>query len=123
MKLTNGDIFVAQRPLATLVDMKFPVAISYKLAKLVSKINEQLQVIEATRNGLIRQYGAPNEGGQVVVSEGGENFQKFLDEFNTLMAIEVELVIAKVKLPEEVDGKPLEVEPSLLMALDKFVEV
>lgn len=123
MKLTNGDIFAARGPLQTLMGMKFPVGVSFKLAKMANKINEPLKSIEDVRNGLINKYGESNENGQMAVSEGSPNFEKFVSEFNDLMAIEVEVVIEKVKLPEEVDGKPLEIEPSLLMALEKFVDV
>lgn len=103
--------------------MKFPVAVSFKLAKIANKLNDALRSIEAVRNGLINKYGEPNEKGQMAVSADSPNFEKFIAEFNDLMAIEVEVVIDKVRLPEEVDGKPLEIEPSLLMALEKFVEV
>lgn len=123
MKLTNGDIYAAREPLKVLLDMRFPVAVSYKLAKLAAKVNEQLGTIEATRNGLVNRYGTTNDKGQVSVERDSPNFEKFAADFNDLMSIDVELVIEKVKLPEEVDGKPLEVEPSLLMALDKFVEI
>jgi len=36
---------------------------------------------------------------------------------------ETELVVTQISLPSEVDGKPLNIEPSILMALEKFVEV
>ena len=39
MKLNNGDIFVAREPLAKLMEQKFPVMVSYKLVKMVSKLN------------------------------------------------------------------------------------
>lgn len=123
MKLTNGDLFTASGPLKTLIAMKFPVAVSFKLAKMANKLNDSLKSIEDVRNGLINKYGEQNEKGQTAVSEDSPNFAKFVSEFNDLMAIEVEVVIEKVKLPEEVDGRPLEIEPSLLMALEKFVDV
>ena len=123
MKLTNGEIFSSREPLEALLQMKFPVAISFKLAKTASKVNDALKTIEGVRNGLINRYGAPNDLGQMWVAPDSANFEAFVKEFNDLMAIEVEVVIDKVKLPEEVDGKPLEVAPALLMALSQFVEV
>ena len=123
MKLTNGEIFASREPLEALLQMKFPVAISFKLAKTATKVNEALKVIEGVRNGLINRYGAPNDLGQMWVAPNSENFELFVKEFNDLLAIEVEVAIDKVKLPEEVDGLPFEVEPSLLMALEKFVTI
>jgi len=61
------------------------------------------------------------------------NFAKFLDEVNELMAQEAKLVVEKVKLPEKVAStcdkchnnmdKALEIEPAVLLLLDKFVEI
>ena len=133
MKLTNGDIFGSQEPLKKLVGERLPVKVSYSLAKLVMKLNEQFKVIEEVRNGLIKKYGKTDEKGQTQVEPDGENFPKFVGEFNELMSQEVEMVVEKVKLPEKVAAtcdachhnmdKLYEVEANVLIALDKFVEV
>ena len=133
MKLTNGDIWGSQEPLKVLIGQKFPVLVSYKLSKLVMKLNEQFKVIEEVRNGLIKKYGVADEKGQITVKPDGENFPKFVDEFNELMSQEVEIAPGKVKLPEKVAAtcdkcnhnmdKNFEIEPSILMQLDKFIEV
>ena len=133
MKLTNGDIFTAREPLQGLLGEKFPVRTAYGLAKLSSKLNEQLRVIEEVRNGLIKKYGERDDKGNFSVKQDSENWVKFVEEFNELMAQEVELVLEKVKLPEKVAAtcdkcnhnmdKMLEIEPSILVALEKFIEV
>ena len=118
MKLTNSEILKAREPLRRLIDQKFPVLTSYKLAKLANKLNEQLQVIDEVRQGLVRKYGVADERGQTIVAPESECFPKFLEEFNDLMAQEDEYVVEKVKLPDD-----FEIEPAALMALAKFVEV
>ena len=118
MKLTNGDIWSAQEPLRKLIEQKFPVMVSYKLSKLVMKLNEQFKVIDEVRTGLIKKYGETDEKGNTQVKQESESFPKFVEEFNELMAVEHTIDVEKVKLPE-----PFEIEPSVLMALDKFVEV
>jgi len=133
VKLTNGDIFGAQEPLRKLIEQKFPVMVSYKLSKMVMKLNEQFKVIEEVRNGLVKKYGETDDKEQTSVKPEDENFPKFVVEFNELMAQEVEIVIGKVKLPEKVAStcdkchynmdRMFEIEPALLVALDKFVEV
>ena len=134
MKLTNADIFLSREPLSKLMEMKFPVKVSYGLAKLASKLQEQLKVIDDVRNGLIRTYGEVDKDNpqQVRVDPEGKNFAKFVEELNVLLEQEIEVVFDKVKLPEKVAStcdachhnmdRPLEIEPSLLMALDKFIE-
>jgi len=125
VKLTNGEIFNASEPLKKLLEEKFPVKVSYGLAKLASKLNDQLKVIDAVRNGLIKTYGEPDKDNpqQIKVDPQGKKWGKFVEEMNELFNQEVEVVFDKVSLPQEVDGKALEIEPSVLMALEKFVEV
>jgi len=133
VKLTNGDIFGAQEPLRKLIGERLPVKVSYSLAKLVKKLDEQFKVIEEVRMGLIKKYGETDDKGQISVKPEGENFPKFVEEFNELMTQEVEVVIEKVKLPEKgtivcdnckkILEKPFEIEATTLIALDKFIEV
>ena len=135
MKLKNGEIFASAEPLKKLLEVKLPVKSSLALAKLANKLNEQLKVIEDVRNGLIRTYGKETleQKGQLRVDPEDENFPKFVEQFNELMEQEVEVVFDLVKLPEKVVAKcdkcetiiekPLEIEASILMALEKFIEV
>ena len=120
MKLTNGEIFNAKVPLGQLSANKFPVKVSYGLAKLASKLNDQLQVIEKVRQGLIETYGEkdPENPKQTRVTPESENWLKFVEEYGELMSQEVEVVFDAVTLPET-----LEIEPAVLMALEKFVKV
>ncbi len=133
MKVKNGDIFMAREPLQKLMGIKLPVKASYQVAKLANKLNEQLKIIDAVRNGLIKNYGKTDEKGQARVAPEDVGFQKFVDEFSELLEQEVEVVFEKIKLPEKVAAtcdkcnhnmdKALELEPSILMALEKFIEV
>ena len=135
MKLNNGEIFMAREPLQKLMEQKFPVMVSYKLAKMVGKLNEPLKVIDEVRNGLIKTYGKADKDNpqQLTVAQDSKEFPKFMEEFATLMNQEVEVVFEKVKLPEKVAAtcdkcshnmdKSLEIEPNILLALEKFVEV
>lgn len=125
MKLLNGEIFNTKEPLQTLMAQKLPVKVSYGLAKMANKLNEQIKVIDEVRIGLIKRYGEADKDNpqQLVVKTDSENYPKFVEEMTELMSQEVEVVIDKVKLPEQVDDKPFEIEASVLMALEKFVEV
>ena len=120
MKLTNGEIFNAKEPLGKLVREKMPVKTSYGLAKLAAKLNDQLSIVEKVRQGLIQTYGGkdPDNPMQIRISPQSENFPKFAEEYGELMSQEVEVVIDVVTLPDT-----LEIEPSILMALDKFVKI
>ena len=137
MKLNNGEIFDAWEALNKLTPegTKFPVKVSLGIVKLRTKLRDRYQEIEEVRNGLIKTYGKADKDNpmQIKVEPNSENFGKFAEEMNELFAQEVEVVIDKVKLPEKVAAtcdkcshnmdKMLEIEPSVLMALEKFVEV
>lgn len=125
MKLTNGEIFTAREPLQKLMGERFPVKVSYGLAKLAGKLQVPLTVIDDVRTSLIRTYGEtdPENEQQLKVNPNGENWKKFISELNELFAQEVEVDFDAVKLPQEVDGKPLQLEPNTLVALEKFIFV
>ena len=120
MKLTNGEIFNAKEPLQKLMAEKFPVKTSYGLAKLAAKLGDQLGIIEKVRQGLIQTYGEknPDNPQQIRVDPQSEGFSKFAVEYGELMTQEVEIVFDVVTLPDT-----LEVEPAVLMALDKFITI
>ena len=120
MKLTNGEILNAKVPLQQLVANKFPVRTSLALVKLIHKLNEVMVPVEEVRSGLVKTYGKPDEKNrnQAKVSPEDPGWDKFQAEFNELISQEVEVVFEKVVLPET-----LEIEPSVLMALEKFVKV
>jgi len=120
MKLTNGEIFNAKEPLRKLLQEKLPVKVSYGLAKIAQKLEGQLQVIEKVRQGLFQTYGEPVKENptQIRLNPESANYSKAMAELGELMMQEVEMVIEVVTLPDT-----LEVEPIILMALDKFIKV
>lgn len=127
LKILNGDIYEAfvgeASPFPTLLAQKLPVIISYKLSKLALKLREELKVIEEVRLGLVRKYGEQDEMGNISVKADNPNFSSFVKDFTELMKAEVELPSPpweRVKIPEGVD---LQIAPSVLMALDRFIVV
>ena len=132
MKVTNGEIYGGKEAIVKLLQMTLPVRASYQIAKLATKMSQHLLLIDQVRNGLIKTYGK-EENGQITIEQGTENYAKFIVELNELFQKEVEMEIGTVDLPtmvmekcekcEAVIEKPLQIEPTVLMALDKFVEI
>lgn len=127
MKVTNGEIFNSVKSLNKLAGMKLPVKTSLQVAKLASKLSEPLKEIDSVRQGLVKTYGIsfePDDAGNTTIkSEVEGNVLKYVTEINELTSLGTEIVVGKIKLPTEVDGKALEIEPSILIALEKFIEV
>jgi len=124
MELLNAEIYGASKSLEKIFDMELPVQTSMAIAKLSVKLSDAFQAVDKVRNGLITRYGSPDIKTNVVgLKPEDENWPKFIEELNELMAQKTEVVFKKVKLPEEVDGKPLMLKPSLLVLMEKFVEI
>lgn len=139
MKLKNGEIVDCVEAFKKLVGEKLPVKVSYNLARTGIALQEKLKVFDEVKTSLVTTYkitAEPSEDGKgQTIKTGGKpaDLQSFLKELDELLNLEVEVVIGKVKLPEKIAGTcdkcshnmdvPLQVEPSVLMALEKFIEV
>lgn len=120
MELTNAEIFNAKGSFEKLLACKLPVKTSYALVKMVTQINEHITIIEQVRSKLIQNYGIEDEKrkGFFRVTQDCPEYSKFLEEFGELMSQKVNIKIDPVPLPDT-----LEIEPAVLMALDKFVKI
>ena len=134
MKVTNGEIWDSQVALGQLVREKLPVRVSYELKVLTKKVNDQWRLLNELRNQLIERHGEKDKkSGQMMVRDGTPAMEAFNKEWNELRAIEVEVDVKPVKLPEMVSStcdkchhnmdRPFEIPAAVLLALDKFVEV
>jgi len=120
MKLTIAEIYSSKGSLVELAKLKMPVKASLAVVKLINNLDEHYVPAKAVENKLIAQYGkelteGPNKG-QIAIRPGDENWPKFTVEYNELMGQEVEVVMTPILLPAE-----LEIEPNVLIALERFV--
>lgn len=130
MKLKNKEILNANEPLGNLMRERFPVKTSFALVKLATSLKAPIENFEATRKSLIQKYDITVEEGQVKSTQE-DGVEKFISEVNELGEEEVDVKIEKFSLPEKVSAtcdackhnmdRPLEIEPIVLMALEKFI--
>ncbi len=122
MKLTIAELFSVKEPLQNLAKQKLPAKTGFAVLKLIRKLNDHLIPAEETQNNLVRQYGHPPEDApnsdKIGIAPGDENWPAFLEQYSDLVTQEVEIVFDKIPLPET-----LEIEPAVLMALEKFVRI
>ena len=131
MKLTNAEIASTVGALNKLTGMKWPVTTSLEIVKLAGKLQVPLSEMGIVRQGLVRTYGITVEKdgmGTTIKSDikgkEAENVLKYMAEVGKLGEIVTEVKVGKkIKLPRKVEGKPLQIEPSILIALEKFIEV
>jgi len=131
MEVTNGEVYNSVESLQILAQMRLPVLVSLQVAKLTIKLREQVNVIEQVRNKLIETYGGTNEEGLMEVIFPGDlhgrpaspDHTKYTSERIELMAKKEVIEVEKIQLPSEIDGKPLQIEPSILIDLEKFIDI
>lgn len=131
IEVTNGEIAGSIESLGLLSRMKWPVLVGLQVQKLVVKLREPAQIIDDVYNGLVDKYGDKQESGETAVIFPGD-FQhrpvsaghiQFLADRKLLMAQTVQVDADKIRLPLEIDGKPLQIEPTILIALEKLLIV
>lgn len=115
---------VTKPAIEKLIQVQMPVRTSFEIAKLVSVIQGHLSTFENVRNGLIAQYGDTDaRTGRPVIDQQHPNWPKFIAEYKELEAIEVELTNDKITIPLSVNGRDIEIEPRVLMSLEKLIGV
>ena len=119
MKLTLAEIRWMQRGLSTITQMTLPIRVSYRLSKLLNFCNNELNIIEKSREELIKKYGTqvPNRPGELQVSP--ENEDKFREEFAQLLLEEVETDFEPIKISEF--GEDMKISPAELASLSKIL--
>ncbi|KKN60923.1 hypothetical protein LCGC14_0527220 [marine sediment metagenome] len=133
MEVINRDIFEGRNAIQELLRRKLPVRNSYQVAQVSRKFNEVLKDIDIVRRGLIEKYGTESERGGKEVKEDSENYSKFMAEFDELLNLRITIVVGRIKIPDSTSAvcdkcghdmdRKFEIEPWILSALYKFVDV
>lgn len=120
MLVTNGEIFNAKEPMQKLLRVKMPATISLELVRMVRILSGLHADINQVRDGLIQHYGESDKTrpGGAKIAPDMAGFPKFAEEFGQLMEKELEVDIHAVKIPSTI-----EIEPYVLLALERFVEL
>jgi len=138
LRIKNDEIINAVDALNKLLGMRLPVKTSFQIAKLVTKLREPLENFSKVRDGLFKTYNVQSERGESpetvkLITKNPNDFSKFASEMEELLKLEMEIVVEPVKLPEKISStcdqchhnmdRMFEIEPSILLALEKFVSL
>lgn len=94
------DIVNSQNSLQKLLGVSLPVKVSYKLSKLVTKLQPELDLFNKEKDKLIEKYGEKDDKGVVSIKQDSPNMPKFAKEIDELAEMEVSIDFG--------DGKPFE---------------
>jgi len=121
MKL--NQIIGSQESLAKLLELKIPIKVSYKVSKLINKIQPDLKIYEEKRMDLFKEYGVLDEEKQVYNLKP-ENIEKFSEDLKTLLDTDIDMSFGEGKELEKIKINDLsgEIEPKYLIALDWLIE-
>ena len=105
MKITLNDIVSNIDNLKALQEIKFPIKVSYRLKRLIDKLDPILTNYDEKRNELVVKYGEKQldkggkEDGTVAVKDP-KRLEKFAVELKELLAIEETIDFETIKLSE-----------------------
>ena len=118
MTVKFKDILDAEKALGKLSQERLPVRQSVALARLIKKLNEELQIFNDQREKLLIQYGEykENEGGYLVPKENLEAFRK---DFDILLGSSCELGGEKIKITLQKDST---IEAAVILGCENFCE-
>ncbi|MCM1508681.1 MAG: hypothetical protein NC177_16360 [Ruminococcus flavefaciens] len=115
MKVTYSKILSAKESLGKLLDKPLPMKEAVSLARLIKKLNDELEVFNDKQKELFERYGRPDaELGKYVIDK--ENQLVFSSQFEDLVNVEFDIDSEKVCIESDI-----EIEASVVMATDDFI--
>ncbi len=91
MKIKLSQIVNSVESLKALLEVKLPVKVSYKLSRLVNKLNGPLEEYNKKRNDLIKEYGEEDPETKNWSVKDAEKLKLFVDKITELLSVEEEI--------------------------------
>lgn len=115
MKATYKQIVSSIESLGKLSKKELPMREAIALARLIKKLNGELEVFNDKQRELFKKYGTEDEsGGFKIEKECQADFSK---EFDELLNVEIDIDAEKAVIEKEID-----VEAAIIIDTENFVE-
>lgn len=115
MTITLGEIFTAKAPITKLMNQSLPLKASYRLSKMVDKLNEEYNRINDFQKKTMLKYGSEKDGIIQVDEDKAEDYRK---EFEELLEEEIELPFDPIGI--ELLGTEAKLSAMEMRALNPF---
>ncbi len=99
MKIQIKEVVNNVENIKALQEVSLPIKVSYKIKRLVDKLNPIVKSYEEKRTDLVKEFGEKQEDESVSVTDP-EKLKLFVEKLNELLAIEEELDFEPIKLEE-----------------------
>lgn len=123
MKITNNQMVNSIPNLKTLSQKQLPIQVSYKIAKNIRNIEQELVIYERERQKLVDRYAEKDTEGKPKVNDNGNYVIKDKLNWNKdileLLNFETDVEIEKIDI-KELDG--VEISPGELMTIDYMIK-
>lgn len=123
MKITNNQMVNSIPNLKTLSQKQLPIQVSYKIAKNIRNIEQDLVIYERERQKLVDRYAEKDTEGKPKVNDNGNYVIKDKLNWNKdileLLNFETDVEIEKIDI-KELDG--VEISPGELMTIDYMIK-
>jgi hypothetical protein len=125
MKITLKDADAIFEVLGNFSSQKLPIKLSYKIMKVLSELEPELQFYNKKIQELIEEYALHDDQDKIVYTEDGsgihippEKTEEFTNKYNELVALEIEINDFNFNLDE---FENLEIAPKDLYVLSPYI--
>lgn len=117
MKITMSELNEAYASFTHIINNRFPIKTSYKIAKLIESLEKEKSFFNIKFQELIQTYSEKDENGAPKRTENGESIlitqnklEEFTSQYNDLLNLEVEIPNVHLTFEEleNCDFTPLE---------------
>lgn len=125
MTITLKNIVDSQEAMRNLSNQQLRGRVAFKVARLLKKLESELQVFNDTRIKLIEKYAKRDENGDFVLNEKSEyqfdqnNANAFIEEMNKLLIEPIQIDANPISIE---DIEELDFTPSEMAMLEPFME-
>ena len=120
MKVKLIQVVNSSEAFGKIAQQPMKAAVSFKVAKNIKKLSDELSVFEQSRGDLIRKFGKEDKEGNVAIEPNTKGMAEFQKELNDLLNVEVDLNgFKKIKLSQL---SKCELSPQEMASLDFAIQ-
>ena len=125
IKVSLNDILNATETFQTIMQQSFKGSLAFKIARLARELNKEMDTFNEQRRKLLEKYCVRDEDGNLKQLENGnvqvipEKISEFNEEFNSLLATEVEINADKLPM-DQIDN--FDITPQQMLNIEMFFE-
>ena len=125
IKVSLNDILNATETFQTIMQQSFKGSLAFKIARLARELNKEMDTFNEQRRKILEKYCVRDEDGNLKQLENGnvqvipEKIPEFNEEFNSLLATEVEINADKLPM-DQIDN--FDITPQQMLNIEMFFE-